>query len=223
AGIPHERRVRYLSEVADLLAVRRWDFNVPPRTGVMKGQKLRDALDRMLESRTFADLLIPLLIVATDLGTGAEVVIDSGPLADAVRASLGIPGAFDPWRIGDRLLIDGAVVNPLPASVLRDRGLSVVIASMVAGKRDDPSAPPLQSAPPIMQTMLRMVNLMERELIKAQLPLIDLLIHPQVATNYSFDFTNIDPFIAEGERAATEALAAVAPASLGSRGPVRLS
>ncbi len=223
AGIPHERRVRHLGEVADLLAMRRWDFNVPPRTGVMKGQKLRDALDRMLEGRTFADLHVPLLIVATDLGTGDEVVIDSGPLADAVRASLGIPGAFDPWRIGDRLLIDGAVVNPMPASVLRERGVPVVIASMVAGKRDDPLAAPLQSAPPIMQTMLRMVNLMERELIKGQLPLVDLLIRPQVATNYSFDFTNIDPFIAEGERAAKEALAAVDPASLGSRGPVRLS
>ncbi len=223
AGIPHERRLRYLDEVAELLGVRRWDFNVPPRTGVMKGQRLRDALDRMLEGRTFADLHTPLAIVATDLGTGAEVVLESGPLADAVRASLSIPGAFDPWRIDGRLLIDGAVVNPMPASVLRDRGLPVVIGSMVAGKRDDPNAPPLATAPPIMQTMLRMVNLMERELIEGQLPLVDVLIRPQVAANYSFDFTNIEPFVAEGMRATDDAMAGTDLASLGGRGAVRLS
>jgi NTE family protein len=203
--------------------VRRWDFNVPPRTGVMKGRRLRDALDRMLEGRTFADLHVPLYVVATDLGSGAEVVLDSGSLADAVRASLGIPGAFDPWRVGDRLLIDGAVVNPMPASVLRDRGLPVVVGSMVAGKRDDPEAAALAAPPPIMQTLLRMVNLMERELIERQLPLVDLLIRPQVEATYSFDFTNIEPFIAEGDRAAREALAGVDLRLLGGRGAVRLS
>lgn len=223
AGLSHERRLRHLGEIAELLAVRRWDFNVPPRTGVMKGQRLRDALDRMLEGRTFADLHLPLSIVATDLGTGGEVVLDSGSLADAVRASIGIPGAFDPWRVDGRLLVDGAVVNPMPASVLRDRGLPVVVGSMVAGKSDDPDAPPLDAAPPIMQTMLRMVSLMERELIQAQLPLVDLLIHPRVKASYSFDFTNIEPFIAEGELAAERALAAVDLASLGGRGRVRLS
>jgi predicted acylesterase/phospholipase RssA/CRP-like cAMP-binding protein len=223
AGLSHERRRRHLDEIAELLAVRRWDFNVPPRTGVMRGQRLRDALDRMLEGRTFADLHLPLSVVATDLGTGQEAVLDSGPLADAVRASIGIPGAFDPWRVDGRLLVDGAVVNPMPASVLRDRGLPVVIGSMVAGKRDDPDAPPLEAAPPIMQTMLRMVNLMERELIQAQLPLVDLLIRPEVSASYSFDFTNIEPFIAEGERAAEGALADVDLRSLGGRGRVRLA
>jgi NTE family protein len=223
AGLPHERRLRHLAEIADLLAVRRWDFNVPPRTGVMKGQRLRDALDRMLEGRTFADLHLPLAVVATDLGSGREVVLYWGPRADAVRASIGIPGAFDPWRVDGRLLIDGAVVNPMPASVLRDRALPIVIGSMVAGKRDDPDAPPLEAAPPIMQTMLRMVNLMERELIERQLPQVDVLIRPEVAASYSFDFTNIDPFIEEGERAAAQTLASVDLASLGGRGRVRLS
>lgn len=206
AGVPHEQRIVHLREVADLLGVRRWDFNVPPRTGLMKGRRLRDAVDRMFEGRTFDDVDIPLSIVATDLGTGHEVVIESGRLSDAVRASLGIPGAFDPWKVDGRLLIDGAVVNPLPASVLRGRGIDIVVASLVAGKRDDPSAPPLAKPPPVMSTILRMVNLMERELIKSQLPLVDVLIRPEVATSYSFDFSSMDEFIAEGRRAACEVL-----------------
>lgn len=221
AGIGHEKRMTYLREVADLLGVRRWDFNLPPRTGLMKGRRLRDAVDRMLDGRTFADLDVPLYLVATDVGTGDEVVLDSGPLADAIRASLGIPGAFDPWRVGRRLLIDGAVVNPMPASVLRDRGISIVIASMVAGKRDDPGGPPLTSPPPVMQTILRMVNLMERELIQGQLPLVDVLIRPEVATSYSFDFSSMDEHVEEGRRAAAAALT-VAPASVGTRRAVGL-
>ena len=223
AGIPHERRRRHLEEIAGLLGVRRWDVNVPPRTGVMKGQRLRDALDRMLEGRTFADLQVPLFLVATDLGTGDEAVLDEGSLADAVRASLSIPGAFDPWRVGGRLMIDGAVVNPMPASVLRAQGLPVVIGSMVAGKREDPDAPPLAAPPPIMQTMLRMVNLMERELLQTQVPLVDVLIRPEVAASYSFDFTNIDSFITEGDRATREVLATLDLTSLGGRGRVRLA
>ena len=206
AGIPHEQRIVHLREVADLLGVRRWDFNVPPRTGLMKGRRLRDAVDRMFDGRTFDDLEIPLSVVATDLSTGREVVIESGRIADAVRASLGIPGAFDPWKVDGRLLIDGAIVNPLPASVLRGRGIDIVVASMVAGKRDDPSAPALVKAPPIMSTILRMVNMMERELIKSQLPLVDVLIRPEVATSYSFDFSSMDAFIAEGQRAAREVI-----------------
>lgn len=215
AGMSHERRVAHLREVATLLGVRRWDFNVPPRTGLMKGRRFRDAVDRMFEGRTFADLQIPLYVVATDLSSGEEVVIDSGPLADGLRASLGIPGAFDPWKLDGRLLIDGAIVNPMPANVLRAQGIDVVIGSLVAGKRDDPSAPAMTAAPPLMQTMLRMVNLMERELIKGQLPLVDLLIRPQVATNYSFDFKSMEEFMAEGTKAAKETIAAADPALLG--------
>lgn len=222
AGMSPERRVAHLQEVAALLGVRRWDFNVPPRTGLMKGRRLRDAIDRMFEGRTFADLEIPLYVVATDLASGEEVVLDSGPLADALRASLGIPGAFDPWKLDGRLLMDGAIINPMPANVLRARGIDVVIGSLVAGKRDDPSAPAMVEAPPVMQTILRMVNLMERELIKGQLPLVDLLIRPRVTTNYSFDFKSIDDFIAEGSTAAKEAIAAADPALLGRCRPVGL-
>lgn len=95
------------------------------------------------------------------------------------------------------------------------RGIDVVIASLVAGKRDDPSAPPMTAAPPLMQTMLRMVNLMERELIKGQLPLVDLLIRPRAATNYSFDFKSMDELMAGGTKAARETIATADAALLG--------
>ena len=207
-GQGRERMVRQLRELSELLGVRRWDVNVPPRTGLIKGRRLRDVMDEWFEGKTFADLVLPTVVVATDLASGDEVLIDSGSLADGVRASLSIPGVFDPWVIGGRALIDGAVVNPLAVSVLRDRGAPLVIASNVAGKAelDDGDA---AAATNVLQTMMRMISLMERELLKTQTPLADVVIRPRVSANYSFDFSRIDEFIDEGKRAATEALTSV--------------
>jgi len=104
------------------------------------------------------------------------------------------------------------VVNPMPASVLRDAGIRLVIGSNVAGQElqseDDPN---------LMQIMSRILNSMEREMIKAQLPLVDVMIRPAVGPAPSFDFSRIDDFVREGERAARESLpeikAAVAAAT----------
>jgi NTE family protein len=120
-----------------------------------------------------------------------------------------MPGVFDPWPVNGRLAIDGAIVDPLPTAVVRERGASVVIASNVAGKEADADAA-LSELPGITQTMLRMINVSERELLTARLPLADVVVRPRVAANYSFDFSRIAEFVAEGERAAVEALDSVA-------------
>ena len=67
-------------------------------------------------------------MVASDLSTGGEYWFDEGPLADAVRASVAIPAVFSPRRIGDRWLVDGALVDPLPVSGCRRMGARRVIA-----------------------------------------------------------------------------------------------
>jgi NTE family protein len=139
--------------------------------------------------------------VATDVDTGQEVVISDGPVADGLRASMSIPGVFNPWAHGGRHLIDGAVVNPLPASVLRDAGLRFVIGSTVAGQ-EIPASSGGDRTPHLLQIMSRMIASMEREMIKAQLPLVDLVIRPQVYAASSFDFSQTVAFVAEGERAA---------------------
>ena len=163
--------------------------------------RIRNQFHTWSEGATFADTRIPCWMVATDVALGAEVVINRGSLSDAIRASMSIPGAMNPWPIGDRRCIDGAVVNPMPASVLRDAGLRLVIGSNVAGQEL-----PTEERPHLLQIMSRMVNSMEREMIKAQLPLVDVVIRPRVGPAASFDFSRIDDFVLEGERAAREAL-----------------
>src|SRR5581483_10933605 len=172
-------------------------------SALFKGVRLRHQLDTWLENKTFADTLIPCWTVATDVALGAEVVINHGPLADGIRASMSIPGAFNPWPHGGRRCIDGAVVNPMPASVLRDAGLRLVVGSNVAGQELPADA---LLDPHLLQIMSRMVNSMEREMIKAQVPLVDVLVRPKVGPASSFDFSRIDDFVLEGERAAREVL-----------------
>lgn len=89
------------------------------RGAVVHGRRLRDWLDRkFFFGATFEDLHVPLAVATTDLATGELVIVDSGPLADAVRASCALPGLFAPvpWR--DQWLIDGGFVEPVPFSTL---------------------------------------------------------------------------------------------------------
>ncbi len=78
--------------------------------------------------RSFDDLPVPFRAIATDVESGAMVVLDRGRLADAMRASMAVPGAFAPFAIDGRLLIDGFASRNLPVSVVRDLGVDVVIA-----------------------------------------------------------------------------------------------
>jgi len=71
--------------------------------------------------------------VATDLVTGREIWLQHGPIDQAVRASIALPGIFSPARIGDRWLVDGGLSNPVPVSVCRAMGADVIIAVNLNG------------------------------------------------------------------------------------------
>jgi len=79
-------------------------------------------------AKTFEETVFPLHIVATDFYTGERAVISSGRILDAIRASIAIPMIFSPWKIGDQLLVDGAVCDPLPIDVAIQQGSDVIAA-----------------------------------------------------------------------------------------------
>ncbi len=87
-----------------------------------------DHLTRVFGDKTFADTVFPLYIVATELYSGERVVLSSGRLVDAIRASIAIPMIFSPWKVGGQLLVDGAVSDPLPLDVAIQRGSDVIAA-----------------------------------------------------------------------------------------------
>ncbi len=89
---------------------------------------LLDRLRRAFGNKSFEDTVLPLHIVATDLYSGERVVISDGSIVDAIRASLAIPMIFSPWKVGEQLLVDGAVCDPLPLDVAIQQGSDLIAA-----------------------------------------------------------------------------------------------
>jgi len=107
-----------------------------PREGLLSGRRGLEFVAEHLGER-IEELALPFAAVATDLRTGGEVVMTRGPVFDAVRASIALPGIFTPWRIGGRLLVDGGLVNPIPVSAARALGAEFVIALNVLPLSDE--------------------------------------------------------------------------------------
>jgi NTE family protein len=87
-----------------------------------------ERLKSVFSEKSFEDTVFPLHIVATNLYTGERVVISSGKILAAIRASIAIPMIFSPWKIGDQMLVDGAVCDPLPIDVAIQQGSDVIAA-----------------------------------------------------------------------------------------------
>jgi NTE family protein len=119
-----ERRVREL-EWTDVL--RMFD-PVWPRSGLMSGSRAVEWLSGLVGDWRIEDLALPFAAVSVDLVTGEEVLIRHGRVIEAIRASMSIPGVFVPHRVGRRVLVDGALRNPVPVSALLALGADVRIA-----------------------------------------------------------------------------------------------
>jgi NTE family protein len=100
-----------------------------PRSGLFDAtKKVKQLFSMHTDVTDFSELKIPLMVVATDLETGGKVVLKSGSLFDALRATMSMPGLFAPARIKDRWLVDGGLVDPVPVGVARAIEADVVIA-----------------------------------------------------------------------------------------------
>jgi NTE family protein len=131
-------------EIGDAARRLEWSHIVSltiPRQGMMRLDKLERYVEATTGVRDFSELRIPFAAVATDLERGEPVVFTTGSVAKAVRASCSVPGLFEPLRVGDTALVDGGLVNDVPADVARALGADVVIAVNLHSRK-------LQSGPP---------------------------------------------------------------------------
>ncbi|HEX7790207.1 MAG TPA: patatin-like phospholipase family protein [Afipia sp.] len=101
-------------------------------SGLIGGSKLATQLEASFGRTLVDDLPLKFAAVATEVQTGHEIWITNGRLVDAVRASYALPGIFEPVLVGDRWLVDGALVNPVPVSAARALGAEIVIACNVS-------------------------------------------------------------------------------------------
>ena len=97
------------------------------------GERLRRELEHEFSGLSFEDLDKKFAAVATEIGSGHEIWLTKGNVADAIRASYAMPGIFEPVKINGRWLFDGALVNPIPVTLCRALGAEVVVAVNLVG------------------------------------------------------------------------------------------
>jgi NTE family protein len=113
-----------------------------PRSGLFDAtKKLKELFSIHTDVNDFSKLNIPVLMVATDLVTGKKVVLKSGDIFSALRATMSIPGLFAPVKVKDHWLVDGGLVDPVPVGAARALEADVVIAVDLSGRVDSHKKP----------------------------------------------------------------------------------
>jgi NTE family protein len=210
------------------------DFGL--RGGLIKGERINEVFREQFVESEFSDLPIQLGAVATDLHSGQEVWLREGKVSAAVAASIAVPGLFRPVRHGDRYLVDGSVVNPIPVSLCRAMGADIVLAvdlgSDLVGRyaRDNDRAASFLSrilprynpthehpaepeiAPPsLLETLMGSINIMQLRIARSRLagepP--DVLLTPRLGHLGLLDYHRAEIAIAEGRDEVSRMLPAI--------------
>ena len=120
-----------LEQIAQEFATLRklWGLADPtlPRRGLFQGERLLAFFERCIQGCTFADLNIPLTLVAVDLNSGQEVHLREGSVAEALRATVSIPGLLAPVERNGQRLVDGGLLNNLPVDVVQAMGADITL------------------------------------------------------------------------------------------------
>jgi NTE family protein len=189
-----------------LLPLKRWDMLDPDVsallrgftdiTGPVSGIKLQHFLYKNLKHHDFASLPIPLAVVTTDLSSNQAFVIRSGPLIPALHASSAIPLVFAPVPIYQRLLVDGGVIEAVPARIARQFHPKMVIAVDIGAPAPDGAITNMWEA------AWRATYITYYELGKLQSLQADIRIHPETANIGIFDDENGALLYQKGREAA---------------------
>ncbi|MDD4800154.1 MAG: patatin-like phospholipase family protein [Proteiniphilum sp.] len=199
-----DNRNQYIFTLPYKLNVRERSGKVSLPRGVFAGQNLYSLFLNMTigfqDEMDFDDLPIPFGCVAADVRTGKEIVFRRGILPEAMRASMAIPGVFNPVEKDSMLLIDGGVINNYPVDVARSMGADIVIGVIIP--HDDKSMK--QNRGNITEIAENMSNFVGQQKRKQNIADTDLLITPVIQPYGSMDFQKpaIDSLISRGEQAA---------------------
>ncbi|HTJ16033.1 MAG TPA: patatin-like phospholipase family protein [Steroidobacteraceae bacterium] len=196
------------------LGVKDTGFVLPP--GLVQGQKLeqvlRNAALPVAEIQRFDRLPIPFRAIATDLETGQPVVMDSGDLVTAMRASMSAPGVFSPAQRDGRMLVDGGLVDNLPIDTARAMGVDVLIVvdvSFPLYQRAELTSP-LEVTNQAFAILIRSRTLEEREKLRPT----DIVLDPALGRFTSADFSRVPEALRAGEESARGSAATLAKLSL---------
>ncbi len=192
--------LKYLTALATTIA---WENFVDlrfPRYGLVEGKRITPLIRLLTKRKKLEELAVPVRVIATDLLTGDEMIFDHGPLDEAVRASISIPGIFTPVPSGQRLLVDGGLVAGVPVNAAAEMGMELVFAVNVGGELD--TEPPRS----VFDILYRSSEIMMRQLDGIQMEQAAFVLTPEVGHVGTVQFNRAEECIEKGEAAAREAL-----------------
>lgn len=182
--------------------------------GLLSNEPLAEVLRGELGDVRIEDAPIPLAIVAADIHTADPVILREGPLALAVRASAAIPGIYAPVMIGDRLLVDGGIVENVPVRPLREMDAAVVVAATLGETLDFQPVRTLLGV--LTNAFLIAVNTATRLDLSGA---ADVIVEPDLVVHNHWDVDQRDALIEKGREAGSAAVpkirAALAAVSVG--------
>jgi NTE family protein len=200
AGMP----VAELEEIARRMRWRDFGRMTLSRLGVQSSARMEEYVRARFPVTRFEELRIPFAAVATDLNTGAAVVMrDEGDVAFAIRASCALPGWYVPVVDSEgRQLVDGGLVANLPSSVARGLGAEVVVAVDVNSE----GARFMSTPTSVVGVLLQSIIVVQRTAVVHQRQAADVVISPSVGHIRWDEMTRADELIAAGAEAARAAL-----------------
>ncbi len=198
-------RKRNLRAVLGALLPRLFGFS--ERFGLVDDGIIRQRLRAAFGEKTFSDARIPLFLTATDFWTGEQVVFSEGRLFDALRASIAIPYIFEPWKVGDRLLVDGFMSDPMPVGVAIREGANVIVTMGF-------ESPYQTKVDGILRYAFQLSSITSNNLLRANYSFHNLAHHAEILPMipefegrlHLFDTERIPYIIEEGERTAEKQL-----------------
>ena len=159
--------------------------------------------------KTFDDLPIPFRCVATDLLTGDAVILQSGSLSEALRATMAVPGVFTPVELDDKILVDGGMVDNIPSDIAREMGAKIVIAVDVAS-----SLAPRSELLTLGGVVGQALDIATLENERRGLKLANVVVTPEMGKYSGADFYSSDQIIRLGYEGAAKAMEGLMPYAL---------
>lgn len=175
------------------------DFTIC-KTGLINGNEILSFIRLLTQNKKFSELNLPFAVMATDICNGEEVILKEGIVADAVRASISVPGVFTPVELSGRLLVDGAVTSRLPVRAVKELGADLVIGVDVAAE------PTINKNSNIIDIILQTISIMDSEIAKLKATEAEIIVKPSIGNVAGTAIHRAGECIEIGRQAALAAL-----------------
>jgi NTE family protein len=167
--------------------------------------------------RAFSDVVIPLVIMAVDLGLKQPAPITEGPLWEALMAASAVPGMYPPYQLDSQRLVDAIALVPVPTEAVRAAGADVVVAVNLISRETLPAWPAGVAAPAaaasrgsrVLDTLLEVMEMMQLDCSTRHAAMADVVVTPRFGPGTWRDFHLADLFLAAGREAAEEQIPAL--------------